>query len=90
MQANVAKQLRRLFPELKIEEEYEDPKSGFSIDIWAEMGGPRNESDTGSGAGRVWAVEVDGPSHFLKVRGPNQTNSMLDRRIEIRLCGAWR
>jgi hypothetical protein len=44
-----------LFPELKVEEEYEDPKSGYSIDSRV------------SGAGRVWAVEVDGPTHFLKV-----------------------
>ena len=72
MQANVAKQLRRLFPELKIEEEYEDPKSGFSIDIWAESRWDRDESDTGEGAGRVWAVEVDGPTHFLKVWAPTE------------------
>ena len=70
MQAGVAKQLRRLFPELKIEEEYEDARSGYSIDIRAERSGARK--GTGLGAGRVWAVEVDGPSHFLKVRGPNQ------------------
>jgi hypothetical protein len=72
MQAGVAKQLRQLFPELKIEEEYEDARSAYSIDIRAERSGAGNASDTGSGAGRVWAVEVDGPSHFLKVRGPNQ------------------
>ena len=72
MQANVAKQLRRLFPELKIEVEYQDARSGYSIDIRAERSGVGNASDTGSGAGRVWAVEVDGPSHFLKVLGPNQ------------------
>ena len=50
-----------------VEEEYEDPKSGYSIDIWAERSGAGNASDGGSGAGRVWAVEVDGPTHFLKV-----------------------
>jgi len=72
LQANVAKQLRRLFPELTIEEEYEDPKSAYSIDIRAERSGAGNASDTGSGAGRVWAVEVDGPTHFLKVWGPTE------------------
>jgi ribosomal protein L19E len=72
MQANVAKQLRRLIPELKIEVEYEDARSAYSIDIRAERRRAGNESDTGSGAGRVWAVEVDGPTHFLKVRGPTQ------------------
>ena len=67
LQADVAKQLRRLFPELKVDEEYEDPKSGYSIDIRAERSEAGNASDMGSGAGRVWAVEVDGPTHFLKV-----------------------
>ena len=67
MQADVAKQLRRLFPTFKVKEEYEDPKSGYSIDIRAERSGAENVSDGGSGAGRVWAVEVDGPTHFLKV-----------------------
>ena len=63
-------QLRRLIPELKIEVEYEDARSANSIDIRAERSDAGNASDTG--AGRVWAVEVVGPSHFLKVRGPNQ------------------
>jgi len=67
VQADVAKQLRWLFPTLKVEEEYEDPQSGYSIDIRAERSGAGNVSDGGSGAGRVWAVEVDGPTHFLKV-----------------------
>jgi len=71
-QANVAKQLRRLFPELKIEEEYEDARSAYIIDIRAERNVTGNESDTGSVAGRVWAVEVDGPTHFLKVWGSTQ------------------
>jgi hypothetical protein len=56
-----------LFPTLKVEEEYEDPKSGYRIDTRAEGSGAWNASDGGSGAGRVWAVEVDGPTHFLKV-----------------------
>jgi len=67
VQANVAKQLRRLFPTLKVEEEYEDPKSGCGIDIRAERSGAGNASDGGSGGGRGWAVEVDGPTHFLQV-----------------------
>ena len=67
MQADVAKQLRRLFPTLKVEEEYEDPKSGYRIDTRAEGSGAWNASEGVSGEGRVWAVEVDGPTHFLKV-----------------------
>ena len=53
----MAKQLRLALPELEFEEEAVDPKSGYSIDIRA----------TRSGAGDMWAVEVDGPSHFLQV-----------------------
>jgi hypothetical protein len=60
LQAGVATHLRRLFPELEVEEEYKDARSGYSIDSRV------------SGAGRVWAVEVDGPTHFLQVRGPNE------------------
>ena len=67
LQADVAEQLRWLFPGLKVEEEYEDPKSGYSIDIRAERSGAGNASEGGLGAGSVWAVEVDGPFHFLKV-----------------------
>ena len=67
MQKDVATQLRRLFPDLKVEEEYEDPKSGYRIDIRAEGSGAGHASDGVSGAGRVWAVEVDGPTHFLEV-----------------------
>jgi hypothetical protein len=64
VQKDVATQLRRLFPDLKVEEEYEDPKSGYRIDIRAARSGASNG---GAGAGRVWAVEVDGPTRFLTV-----------------------
>ncbi|KAJ1488009.1 hypothetical protein T484DRAFT_1784665 [Baffinella frigidus] len=71
-QADVAKQLRRLFPELEVEEEYEDPKSGYSIDSRV------------SGAGRVWAVEVDGPTHFLKGgSGREPSGSTLLKRRQL-------
>ncbi|KAJ1487970.1 hypothetical protein T484DRAFT_1940176 [Baffinella frigidus] len=85
LQANVAKQLRRLFPELKVEEEYEDARSGYRIDIRAEMSGRENASDTGSGAGRVWAVEVDGPTHFLQGgsgREPSKGTLLKRRQLE--------
>ena len=41
-------------------EEHEDSKSGYSIDMRVE--------GKHAGADCVWAVEVDGPSHFLQVR----------------------
>lgn len=40
-------------------EEYEDPKSGYIIDV--RMEGNHFGSDV------VWAVEVDGPWHFSQV-----------------------
>ncbi|KAJ1487999.1 hypothetical protein T484DRAFT_1784639 [Baffinella frigidus] len=71
-QADVAKQLRWLFPELEVEEEYEDPKSGYRIDSRV------------SGAGRVWAVEVDGPTHFLKGgSGREPSGSTLLKRRQL-------
>ena len=70
MQADVAKQLRQVFPRMQFEEEYQDPESGYSVDIRAERGGGGGASDGASGASRVWAVEVDGPERFLKVSNP--------------------
>ena len=43
-----------------ITEEHEDQKSGYSIDMRVE--------GNHAGTDVVWAVEVDGPSHFLQVR----------------------
>ncbi|KAJ1473975.1 RAP domain-containing protein [Baffinella frigidus] len=71
LQAGVANQLR-LFPELKVEEEYEDPQSGYRIDSRV------------SGAGRVWAVEVDGPTHFLQGgSGREPSGSTLLKRRQL-------
>ncbi|KAJ1475239.1 hypothetical protein T484DRAFT_1910042 [Baffinella frigidus] len=83
---DVAKQQRniRLFPELKVQEEYEDAKSAYSIDIRAERSGAGDASDTGLGAGTVWAVEVDGPTHFLKGGTPSGS-TLLKRRYLKRL-----
>ena len=54
--------------ELEIEEEYRDARSGYSIDVLV-----RRRSAAGSSGGSTspvkpfgeWAVEVDGPTHFL-------------------------
>ena len=56
----MAKALQRSFPDYAITWEHEDQKSGYSIDMRVE--GKHAGTDV------VWAVEVDGPSHFLQVR----------------------
>ncbi|KAJ1482689.1 hypothetical protein T484DRAFT_1803178 [Baffinella frigidus] len=88
LQAEVAKQLRLALPELECEEEFVDPTSGYSIDIRAAQRGAGNASDRGSGAGRGWAVEVDGSSHFLKIGGGRQpTGSTLLKRRQLAQLG---
>ena len=67
VQADVAKQLRLSCPELEFEDEFVDPTSGYSIDVRAEGRGAGDASVRGSRASRGWAVEVDGPTHFLQV-----------------------
>ena len=54
MQIRVAKSLRKAFPEADVDEEVVDERSGYDIDIVVRMHGER------------WAVEVDGPWHFVK------------------------
>ncbi|KAJ1473534.1 hypothetical protein T484DRAFT_1972783 [Baffinella frigidus] len=88
LQADVAKQLRRSLPELEFEEEFVDPTSGYSIDIRAERSGAGNALGCGSMAGRGWAVEVDGPTHFLQggsERAP--TGSTLLKRRQLAQLG---
>ncbi|KAJ1485744.1 hypothetical protein T484DRAFT_2396244 [Baffinella frigidus] len=76
LQAGVANTVRRLFPELKIVEEYEDARSGYSIDLRV------------SGAGGVRAVEVDGPWHFLKGgSGREPSGSTLLKRRQLAQLG---
>ena len=83
-QADVAKQLRKSLPELEFEQEFVDPTSGYSIDIWAERSGAGSVLGKGSREGKGWAVEVDGPTHFLQSgSGSGQQprgNTLLKRR----------
>ena len=64
-QQQVSETLRHMG--LSVEDEVRCPKSGYSIDMLVhdsalEMGGER------SSRGGVWAVEFDGPWHFLAAR----------------------
>ena len=58
--SDVAKALQRSFPDYAITWEHQDSTSGYSIDMRVE--------GNHAGTDVVWAVEVDGPSHFLQVR----------------------
>ena len=77
-QKQVSETLRHMG--LSVEDEVRCPKSGYSIDMIAlGMGG---ESISGGGA---WAVEYDGPSHFLTSRAP--TGATLLKRRHLQLLG---
>ena len=69
---------------MSVEDEVRCPKTGYSIDMIVQdsgrgMGGERNSS-TGT-----WAVEFDGPSHFLTSRAP--TGATLLKRRYLQLLG---
>ena len=67
---------------LSVEDEVRCPKSGYSIDMIVHdsgrgMGGKRSSS-TGT-----WAVEFDGPSHFLTSRAPTGATLLKRRHLEL-------
>ncbi|KAJ1488577.1 RAP domain-containing protein [Baffinella frigidus] len=83
LQREVAAAVRSTGLKVEIEEEYRDARSGYSIDILV-----RRRSAAG-GTGRAkseeepfaeWAVEVDGPSHFLGGSRTPSGNTLLKRR----------
>ena len=61
---------------LSVEDEFRFPKSGYSIDMRVNA-----KSSTGAAAG--WAVEFDGPSHFLTSRLPVGGTLMKRRHLEL-------
>jgi hypothetical protein len=74
LQRDVVTALRREFSEVEIEEEYRDARSGYSIDVLV-----RRQSAAGS---TEWAVEVDGPSHFLgDCRTPNGSTLLKRKQL---------
>ena len=81
-QQQVSETLRRLG--LSVEDEARCPKSGYSIDMLVHdstlgMGGESSSSAS------TWAVEFDGPDHFLASRAP--TGATLLKRRHLRLLG---
>jgi hypothetical protein len=65
---------------LSVEDEFRCPKSGYSIDMRVHMR-LNEKSSTGATAG--WAVEFDGPSHFLTCRLPVGGTLMKRRHLEL-------
>jgi hypothetical protein len=63
---------------LSVEDEFRCPKSGYSIDMQVRV---NTKSSTGAAAG--WAVEFDGPSHFLTCRLPVGGTLMKRRHLEL-------
>jgi hypothetical protein len=79
-QQQVSETLRHMG--LLVEDEVRCPKSGYSIDMIVHdsgrrMGGERISSTS------TWAVEFDGPSHFLTSRAPTGATLLKRRHLEL-------
>jgi hypothetical protein len=71
---------------LSVEDEVRCPKSGYSIDMRAVDSGAHDSAlETGGerSSGRVWAVEFDGPSHFLASGAPTGATLLKRRHLEL-------
>ncbi len=66
---------------LSVADEFRCPKSGYSIDMVVHDMRVNTKSSIGSSAG--WAVEYDGPSHFLTCRLPVGGTLMKRRHLEL-------
>jgi hypothetical protein len=74
-QQQVSETLRHMG--LSVEDEVRCPKSGYSIDMLVEIGGER------SSKGKSWAVEFDGPSHFLASGAPTGATLLKQRHLQL-------
>jgi hypothetical protein len=68
---------------LSVEDEFRCPKSGYSIDMRVQDKRPQGTSASDFGPG--WAIEYDGPSHFLACKAP--TGATLIKRRHLELLG---
>ncbi|KAJ1488559.1 RAP domain-containing protein [Baffinella frigidus] len=75
LQGEVVAALRSAGLEVEIEDEFHDARSGYSIDVLV-----RRRSAAGSTGGALWAVEVDGPFHFLGDARTPSGSTILKRR----------
>jgi hypothetical protein len=70
---------------LRVKDEYCCPESGYSIDMLVEVESPSATSAETFGAVQRWAVEFDGPSHFMACASP--TGATLLKHRHLRLLG---
>ena len=70
-----------------VEDEVVCPRSGYSIDMWLHHSPVLQQSGKASWQGDKdgWAVEFDGPTHFLACRAP--TGATLIKRHHLHLLG---
>jgi hypothetical protein len=66
---------------LLVEEEARCPRSGYSIDMLAREPSPSADAHRESAAG--WAVEFDGPSHFLASKSPMGATLLKRRHLQL-------
>jgi hypothetical protein len=66
---------------LWVEDEFRCAKSGYSIDMRVQD--RRLDGGSSSGCGGGWAVEFDGPSHFLACRAATGATLMKRRHLEL-------
>ena len=72
---------------LSVEEEARCPRSGYSIDMLVREPSPSADAhgESAATATAEWAVEFDGPSHFLASGSP--TGATLLKRRHLQLLG---
>ena len=81
MQQQVSETLRRIG--LSVEDEVRCPKSGYSIDMIAVLSPGREMGGESSSSASTWAVELDGPDHFLASRAPTGATLLKRRHLEL-------
>jgi len=67
---------------LRVEDEYRCSESGYSIDMLVQGTSPAASSAETSGGVQRWAVEFDGPSHFLACGSPTGATLLKRRHLQ--------
>jgi hypothetical protein len=79
-QQQLSKALRSMG--LRVRDEYRCPMSGYSIDMFVTRSGSGSGRADGSGGLDGWAVEFDGPYHFLSSKEPTGATLIKWRHLE--------